>query len=459
MLSNKFNVVYTGLQEGISAEQFIDKFCSKFGISEQKAQKIVNSNSDVVVKKDQDKKKAAQYRAAFESCGMIIRLDELAAAVPEAGNGLSLEPISSVAADSANSADVLRCPKCGSDQLKDDQCQACGIYISKYLEAKKSIVITDEGEGEATNNHTTAVNNSTAVVDNKAAAVDKRPAVVANTAADDTKYVENDEPTEQFDATNINNPYQTPEADLSDPGEHDLEPQKVSAGSGFYWLKRGFWHFKQNPLAWVGSIVILTVLSILVALVPFVGMLIMNLFMPVIMAGFILGSHEQQEGGDFRISHLFSGFSSNVGQLVLVGLMYLLGMVLIGGSFGLIMGGTIAAAGMSPGMGPDAIMNLVGPGMLIFMLLAFVFMTLLIMAYYYAPALIALDDVSAMQAMKLSLKACLKNWLAFTVYGLIAIIVFIIAAIPVFLGYLIAIPMLQASIYVSYRDIFYHERS
>ncbi|MCU7818994.1 MAG: hypothetical protein KZQ57_09050 [gamma proteobacterium symbiont of Lucinoma myriamae] len=181
---NKFNVVYTGLQEGISAEHFISKFGSKFGISEQKAQQIVNSNSDVILKKQQGEKKAAQYRAAFESCGMIVRLDEIIEEA-EVTSGLSLAPmgdevinedaaanINAVINTNAIEANKPRCPKCDSDQIKGDECQACGIYISKYLQSRKNVSITQDE----------------AVID--------------------------DEPTEQFDARTINNPYETPEAPL-----------------------------------------------------------------------------------------------------------------------------------------------------------------------------------------------------------------------------------------------------
>lgn len=444
MLDSKFNVVYTGLQEGVTAEDFTSRFCSKFGISEQKAQQIVNSSSDVVVKKELDENKAEKYRSAFESCGMTIRVDEIPAQ-PEAGSGLSLEPISDDSNNSETNATNAvptvnsakpQCPKCGSEQVEGDECQACGIYISKYMQTQRNTTIAHDDASVVA--HDTSIKNER-----------------LHTESDD------DEPTQQFDPQTAANPYETPEAELSTAADYDLEPEKVSPGSGFQWLKEGFWHFKQNPLAWIGAIVVFFIVLMIVAFIPFVGMLLINLFSPVIMAGFILGAHEQYEGGDFRVSHLFAGFSSNVGQLVLVGVIYMLGFLLIGVAFGALIGGIFMTSGMAqgmadPNMDPSALMGLMGPGMMIMMLLAFALSLLLLMAYYYAPALVALNELSAVQAMKLSLKACLKNWLAFLVYGLLVMVLFMVAAIPVFLGYLIAIPMLQASIYTSYRDIFRH---
>ncbi len=148
-MESKFNVVHSGLQEGITAEEFIEKFCSKFGISEKKAQQIVAATSDVVIKKDLDEKKAKQYAAAFETCGMITRLDEI---VPEP-QGLSLEPMDGEGDSDSDSDDeidssVAICPKCGSEQIEGDECLACGIYISKYLANQQNSSLqyeSDEG--------------------------------------------------------------------------------------------------------------------------------------------------------------------------------------------------------------------------------------------------------------------------------------------------------------------------
>jgi len=410
-LSSKFNVVFTGLQEGITEDDFVTKFCQKFGLSEEKARKMSASNSDITIKKDLDQDKAKQYLTALENCGMIARLDEITAE-PELDSGLSLTPIKED--ESIENTAKVVCPKCGSEQIMGDECQACGIFISKYLADQENITVTHEEEFSSE---------------------------------------------KQFESTNeASNPYATPAAELSDSDE--LQPERVSIGSGIQWLSGGFWHFKQNPFAWIGAIVVFFALFFILALIPFLGGLMTNILSPVIMAGFALGAHEQQEGGDFRVSHLFAGFSNNVGQLMLVGVFYLIALIVIGVVAALLMGGTLAASGMmseSAGMDPNTMAALMQPGMLIMMLIIFSVVILLTMAYYFAPILIALEGMNALGAMAMSFRACLKNWLAFIIYGLLLMVLFFIASIPVFLGLLIAIPMVQAAIYVSYRDIFHHE--
>jgi predicted nucleic-acid-binding Zn-ribbon protein len=147
---NKYNVVYAGLQDGISAEEFINKFCSKFGIAEAKAQQIVASTSQVVVKKNLEVDKAQQYATAFEACGMVVHLEEIIIEaapepIPEVADptGLSLEPLASEVEEEEA---VATCPKCGSEKINNDECLDCGIYVSRYLESRENNTVHIEKE-------------------------------------------------------------------------------------------------------------------------------------------------------------------------------------------------------------------------------------------------------------------------------------------------------------------------
>lgn len=155
-MDSKFNVLYTGLQEDVTTEDFIENFCSKFGLSEQKARQIVASTSDVVIKKDLPENKAKQYAAALEACGMTVHLDEISA---EPAGGLSLAPMAGIenatsdpvpAEEAQHDPEAVtpKCPKCGSEQIEGDECQACGIYISKYLASQQNSLIMHDSEAE-----------------------------------------------------------------------------------------------------------------------------------------------------------------------------------------------------------------------------------------------------------------------------------------------------------------------
>jgi uncharacterized membrane protein len=124
---------------------------------------------------------------------------------------------------------------------------------------------------------------------------------------------------------------------------------------------------------------------------------------------------------------------------------------------GLAVGGSVLAASGAENPDPAMVENLfTAPGMLVPILIGVTLITMLIMAYWFAPALVAIESVSAVTAMALSFKACLKNMLPFLVYGLAATALVILGTLPVFLGLLVVLPMITASIYTGYRDIFYN---
>jgi uncharacterized membrane protein len=72
----------------------------------------------------------------------------------------------------------------------------------------------------------------------------------------------------------------------------------------------------------------------------------------------------------------------------------------------------------------------------------------------YAAPLVLFAGVPPVHSLKLSLKACLGNWLPLLVFGLILIPLTILASLPLMLGWLFLIPIVMIAIYASYRDIF-----
>ena len=233
-----------------------------------------------------------------------------------------------------------------------------------------------------------------------------------------------------------------------------IKAMSIDRGAG--WLLEGFGYFKSSALNWIGACILLFVISIVISLVPFIGGVAVNILMPVFMAGLILGCHAQHEGGEFTVNHLFAGFSNNTAQLIVLGLIYLLGMIMIT-IVALIMiffmlGGLAFLEHLESG-NPDMILQNIRGIMLVFLVALMLYLPLL-MAYWFAPALIVLNDVSPVDALIMSFKGCLVNILPFTLYGIVGLILAVIAVIPFGLGLLILGPMIVASVYIAYCDIF-----
>lgn len=236
-----------------------------------------------------------------------------------------------------------------------------------------------------------------------------------------------------------------------------MEVRKVVAGRGWRWIVDGFALFKKNPPIWIALFVAYFLIVVVVSIIPVVGPLVMSLLAPVFTAGFMLACRAVEKGEELELGYLVAGFKRNTGQLVTVGGLYLVGSIIILGLMMMSGGGAIlgsAALGQMQGAEPtEAMIGAMG-GMLIALLVALALLIPLLMAYWFAPALVVFDDMTAMEAMKRSFAGCLRNILPFLVYGLIAFVLMMVAMIPFGLGMLILVPVLNASIYAGYRDIF-----
>jgi uncharacterized membrane protein len=76
------------------------------------------------------------------------------------------------------------------------------------------------------------------------------------------------------------------------------------------------------------------------------------------------------------------------------------------------------------------------------------------MAVWFAPALVLFHDKGAVDAMKESFSGCLRNIVPFLVYGVVLLVLGLIASIPLGLGWLVLGPVLCTSFYASYKDIY-----
>ena len=228
------------------------------------------------------------------------------------------------------------------------------------------------------------------------------------------------------------------------------------AGQGMVWLSTAWDLFKRAPGIWIALIVIYLVLAVVLGFIPMVGQLALTLLGPVFMGGILLGCKALDDGKALRIEHLFAGFQSKLGPLITLGAVYLGGLILIGilvfGIGAMLLGINVLANLGSGAMGMNA-----GSAITSVLLLSCLAMLLILplgMAMWFAPALVVFHDMPPIAAMRSSLFASTKNVLSMLIYGLILMVLAIVATIPLGLGWLILMPVLMASSYTAYRDIY-----
>ena len=253
------------------------------------------------------------------------------------------------------------------------------------------------------------------------------------------------------------NPYAAPKAAVADEpvpqGEYVEGGQAVPASHGWNWIAEGWTLFKAAPGLWIGMVVVLFIILFGMAMVPFAGAIAQSLLMPVFMAGMALGCRAIDDGSGMQFNHLFEGFKLRFGTLVAVGALYLAGFVAIMVVVMLIFGAGMAALFVGGGQ-PDTAQAGAALGVLLAVLVAIALSLPLVMAVWFAAPLVVFHNLGAVEAMKASFTGCLRNVVPFLVYGVVGLALAIVASIPIGLGWLVLGPVIVASVYTSYRDIY-----
>jgi hypothetical protein len=143
---------------------------------------------------------------------------------------------------------------------------------------------------------------------------------------------------------------------------------------------------------------------------------------------------------------LFAGFKRNTGDLVLLGVLTVARLDTRADTAVLIAGG---GAFMSMMMGGEPIAHVGAMGLSFFLALLVVLALAvpLYMALWFAPSLIVFNQLKPVDAMKTSFYACLKNIVPFLIYGVIAVMLCLIAAIPFGLRFLVLDPSVRFDIH------------
>lgn len=229
-----------------------------------------------------------------------------------------------------------------------------------------------------------------------------------------------------------------------------LQVRQVPATNAWAWIVSGFDLFKANPAMWIILFLIYLAIIVPISLVPVIGSVLSTLLAPVFAAGLMWGCKALRQHQDLEINHLFAGFKQNTAQLIAVGGIYMASLLIVSVMVVL----TLDRDTMNILMKGGTVSPEQANAMLLPILVAMLFLLPVLMAYWFAPVLVGLNNLTAIEAMKLSFKACLKNMLPFFLYGLIFMGLLIVALIPFGLGLLVVIPVMMTSLYTSYADVF-----
>lgn len=246
----------------------------------------------------------------------------------------------------------------------------------------------------------------------------------------------------------------------------------VPASTGALWVRHGMRTFWKQPLALSGLFFMFMMIMSLSSLVPVVGSFVALALLPAASLGLMAATREV-DSGKFPMPHvLATGLRSGKERkrdMLILGVLYALGFVGVMMVSALVDGGEFARLYL---MGDDLDMDTIAkPEFQDAMWLSMLLYLPLSALFWHAPALVHWYGVPAIKSMFFSLVACLRNWRAFVVFGLVWIMVsvgtaLIITLITGLLGnndfasaallpaMLMMAAMFFCSTYFSFRDCF-----
>lgn len=232
----------------------------------------------------------------------------------------------------------------------------------------------------------------------------------------------------------------------------------VTAARGSAWLKDAYQIFMLSKVVWFGIGTFLLVISLIPILSTFAMML-----MPMLVGGLMIGCSQISATTPMKFDYLFSGLSNNARPLLLLSLINVLSLILA----------TLLTVHISKVLGFDlsllvpkltegdqnqqiiAWLQQIEPMIFIqtFLVGLFVFLLLMIpvfMAFWFAPALVSLQNKSAIFSLKQSFNASLKNKRPFMIYGGVAVIYLFLFFLLLTLVMAIARPLVLPLMLVGY---------
>jgi hypothetical protein len=251
-----------------------------------------------------------------------------------------------------------------------------------------------------------------------------------------------------------------------------MKLQLVPARTGLTWVKQGMATFFRQPLALSGLFFMFMAVMSLAGSIPVVGLSLALALLPACTLGLMAASKEASSGKFPMPTVFISAFRAGQQQLraiLVLGLLYGVGFWVVMACTALFDGGSFASRYISGQMPTLAMAQ--DPSGMTAMLVFLVLQLPLSLMFWHAPALVHWHQVTPVKSIFFSLVACLRNFWAFTVFGIawMAILLFAILVVSLFAGLIgnpeaAALTLLPASMliaamfftstYFSFRDCF-----
>ena len=238
-----------------------------------------------------------------------------------------------------------------------------------------------------------------------------------------------------------------------------MQPHSVETNHTFAWFGTGWQCFMANPVTWIVLFVILIVIAVVLQFIPVIGSLAFSLITPALAGGLLYAAREAVEDRPIELGYLFRGLTDETIRtpLLILGVIWLGISILFTIALWMVAGGTMGMGVMTGAMSGEpnaAALGAIGLGIVLVFIVALAFSVVIFALMVYAIPLVIFSDTAPMEAMKSSAHASIINTIPLLVFGIVYVVLAVIAAIPIGLGFLVLGPVTAGALYASYQDIY-----
>jgi hypothetical protein len=248
-----------------------------------------------------------------------------------------------------------------------------------------------------------------------------------------------------------------------------VKARVVAPVRGAQWLLEGVRLFGAAPLGWLVLVFTYLMGTMLLSAIPRIGPVVVGVVVPALSVGFMAAGRAASRKQTLDLAMLLSGFRERLPSQLVLGVVYVAGFLLAIAGSALGDGGTLARLILGAAPAQEAPP---GEGMPTAMLLALVLYLPTMAMLWFAPVLVAWHGLAPGRAVFYSLVACWLNLRAFLAYGVALLLgLFVVIGMVTLAAALLAgsaasmralifplalavLPVLFASYFASYRDVF-----
>lgn len=251
-----------------------------------------------------------------------------------------------------------------------------------------------------------------------------------------------------------------------------MRAQTLPAAAGWRWIVAGLAIFRRNPLTFSMLVVTYWFTVIFLNVLPLIGAVAASLVIPGLSVGLMQAARNLERSQPIGLQTLYGGLKENTRTLIGLGALYLCCTLGILGASTLADGGDLLRYMLASSRAERAAVE--DADFLLPSLVVMIMLVPLLMAYWFAPVLAAWHRLPLGKSLFFSFVACWINWRPFLAYSIglllfagvipgillgLLLILFpgaasLIAGLVMVPIALIIAPVIFASFYASYRDIF-----